>query len=117
MYHSKILHFSPFSTYTRIVKVQKIDKIKDWQRYGRTGTFIAGLFIIGEKEKQSKCPLRNKNINNLVHVYNVILLHDTNNPDTHNTKSPKYFVEGKNPDTKEYIVHYFTDMNFNDRQD
>lgn len=46
----KILHFSPFSTYTRIVKVQKIDKIKDWKRYGRTGTFIAALFIIGERK-------------------------------------------------------------------
>lgn len=40
-----------------------------------------------------------------------------NNHDTHNMKSPKYFVEGKNPDTKECIEHYFIDMNFNDRQD
>lgn len=60
MYHSKILHFSPFSTYTRIVKVQKIDKIKDWQRYGRTGTFIAALFIIGRKKKTVQMSIEKK---------------------------------------------------------
>lgn len=44
------LYFSPFSTYTTMAKIQKTDKIKDWQRYGRIGPYIAALFIIAGKK-------------------------------------------------------------------